>query len=509
MTSQYRTSVISFEGGLIQNLAPIEQGSQFPGSLVVAKNFEPAPKGGYRRISGYQKWDPSEVPGTGDILGVFVYRDEVVACRDKNIYSSTGSGWTLIHTQANDPVYYQGDTYNWGTGDKIILCDGANQPVTYDGTAVSTIADTAVLAATKAKSFNRHMHFTLNNELIFSAPSNETDFDPANGAGVINIGKLSNGLIIFRERLFILGIDHIHVLSGQTAADFVLETVTDRTGCIDPRTAREFNSDVYYAAQDGIRTIAGTERNDDLELSSVTRTIPALVEDLFVVDFSNKTATAVVSMRENQYRIFFSNSVAPRQSSRGMLGGLRLSSNGGLFTEWYEIEGIRAACSDSSTREVEDTVIHADYDGFVYKQFMGDSFDGNEIDAQMITASTPLDDPEIRKTLYTATFVIDEVGRADIGNTDVNPIFTYTYDAFRTTNSQPPAMQLGTGLAGASVYGSAVYGTSTYGTGKTTKERVNLRGSGEYVSFGFGSFDVKSPYAIRNMTVEYSLDGRQ
>jgi hypothetical protein len=66
--------------------------------------------------------------------------------------------------------------------------------------------------------------------LWFSAPYSETDFDPADGAGVINVGFPIVAIKSFRDALYIFGSNNIRKLVGNNIADFVLEEVTDDLG---------------------------------------------------------------------------------------------------------------------------------------------------------------------------------------------------------------------------------------------------------------------------------------
>jgi hypothetical protein len=102
-----------------------------PGELSASLNYEVHSEGGYRRVDGFERFDgqpsPSDllrssyatealwiaaiearrtligqVPGEGDILGVWQYNDTTFAFRNKvggataGMYESTGSGWSEV-----------------------------------------------------------------------------------------------------------------------------------------------------------------------------------------------------------------------------------------------------------------------------------------------------------------------------------------------------------------------------------------------------------------------------
>ena len=76
---------------------------------------------------------------------------------------------------------------------RLFLTDGINPAATYDGQTTFKITDSNAPNSPKfSASFANHMFLagdpTDNFNLYFSAPLSETDFLPANGAGVINVG---------------------------------------------------------------------------------------------------------------------------------------------------------------------------------------------------------------------------------------------------------------------------------------------------------------------------------
>ena len=65
MPTNRETFPIQFNGGLISNMSPLQQGLQMPGSARILRNFEPSIEGGYKRILGYEKYDLDIIPPYG------------------------------------------------------------------------------------------------------------------------------------------------------------------------------------------------------------------------------------------------------------------------------------------------------------------------------------------------------------------------------------------------------------------------------------------------------------
>ena len=63
---KWQTYPVEFRGGLVTNLSPLQQGINAPGSARILRNFEPSIEGGYRRIEGYDKYDPAIIPPYGE-----------------------------------------------------------------------------------------------------------------------------------------------------------------------------------------------------------------------------------------------------------------------------------------------------------------------------------------------------------------------------------------------------------------------------------------------------------
>ena len=72
MPTQWSTFPMEFKGGLISNLTPLQQGVNAIGSATVLQNFEANKEGGYSKLKGFTKFSDTEVPGTGEILGLKV-----------------------------------------------------------------------------------------------------------------------------------------------------------------------------------------------------------------------------------------------------------------------------------------------------------------------------------------------------------------------------------------------------------------------------------------------------
>src|SRR6056300_1439689 len=109
MATQWQTFPVPFTGGLITNISPLQQGINNVGSAFQLQNFEPSLDGGYRKVSGYEKFIEAQLPGTGAVQGLAVVPEEgrkkVIAVRNGTYYLTDAVDatptWTSMVTASN------------------------------------------------------------------------------------------------------------------------------------------------------------------------------------------------------------------------------------------------------------------------------------------------------------------------------------------------------------------------------------------------------------------------
>lgn len=508
-----RTNITVCSGGLITNVDPLTHANALSGSALRMINYEPSLSGGYRRISGYQN-DYGTVPGTGAVLGVEVngnLHDGIFACRrptSGNNYlhkwNNSTSSWDAVTTSGSptmvgvDRVRFS--SYNWST-EVLLLTDGINPAATYDGTTYTQITHANAPTDPKfSEEFASHIFLAGDPSepfnLFFSAPLNATDFDPANGAGVINVGFEITAIKKFRDSLFIFGANNIKKLIGTNSADFLLQNVTANLGCVAPDSVVEFGGDLLFLGPDGIRPISGTDRIGDVELAPVSKEI----QDIFDNYYLSETITdisIVVIRKKSQFRFFFKN-----DSSLSLIGAIRKSQNKQSIFEYSQLIGIEANCVASGYVGQFEHVIHGDGSGKVHRQERGTSFEGSNIFSLYQTPYFYMEDPEVRKIVYK----IDTYLKSE-GNTEVFVGLYYDYDDVYSLN--PTTYSFSTEGA-AAIYGTAIYGSGDiYDGNPSPKALTNVSGSGKSVSISYVTDNQNASHTIQAISMTYGLGDRR
>lgn len=501
------------EGGLNTNRDVLSQGERQPGSATSLINYEPAITGGYRRLSGFRN-DYGTVPGTGKVLGVAVsngLNDGIIAARKPttgfnylHYWDSTSEDWVAITTSGSPDMTnvnkVRFSKYNW-SGEKVIMTDGVNPAATYDGTTYTQITHSLAPNSPKVSAvFKRHIFLAGDTSepynLYFSAPLDETNFDPANGAGVINVGFPIVAIKPFRDQLYIFGVTDIRRLVGNNISDFTMQNVTDDLGCLATDSVVEIAGDLLFLSQDGLRPISGTNKIGDVNLESMTKNIQSIFTNI-VFDVDLDGLSSVIIRQKSQVRFFFASA-----DSQGIVGGFRENQQGGLNFEFGQILGIEPTCVDSGYIGQYEYVIHGQSDGKVYRQEQGNSFGGNDIFSSFKTPYFYMEDPEQRKIFYDVSTYLRSEGDTEIilsvdfdyGNTD-----TLTSSNYNITTEKAAAF-----------YNESEYdATAIFDGNPSPIRKTNISGSGKSISFTYVTSGQTSSHSIQGLVITYGVGDRR
>ena len=320
-------------------------------------------------------------------------------------------------------------------------------------------------------------------------------------SGTVDVGDQIVGIKSFRNKLIVFCKNSIYQLSNLDSTA-VLSSVTKNIGCVSGKTIQEIGGDLIFLAPDGLRTIAGTARIDDIELGSISRKILPVFRDDVFPNLSTITFSSMVIREKSQYRLFyFKNGTADLQQ-KGILGTFKISSQGVPLYEWSQTTGIPARITHSGFDENDNEVhYHATTDGRVYNHDTGTSFDGSNIPCEYKTPDLDYGDSGVRKTLYYIKTSI----RAEGANDNLKVLCRYDFD----DNNVPQPTELAIGsLASPAVFGTAVFASAVFGQTLFPQQKINLTGSGFTNNFRISSNGTGSSYTVSGFYVDYIPGGR-
>ena len=340
--------------------------------------------------------------------------------------------------------------------------------------------------------YKNHMFWGSDVGLYFSAPYNEYDYSPANGAGEITLNKAVVGLKALRDSLIIFCRDSIYRITGSSAENFNLEIVTENTGCVDGRSIQEINGDVMFLSDTGLSRLADTDQQSGLGLSVVSNTIKTEIKTLLAggLPAADSYYPSIFIPSLGQYRIFKDNTSVAVADSFGIIAA-QVSLNPSEI-QWSTLKGMKVSdvyhdsIADITVFTARGTGITARY---IYLMNSGNTFDGTNITATYSTPYYTFNDPKMRKNFLKLTLTVEPEGNV---TTTVDTLLNYN----KSDVIQPPSVVLGTT-------------SSTYGDTTSPSYETLLIGNGESMSLKFVSNTNIPPYVIQSFTIEYSTNDRR
>ncbi len=409
---------------------------------------------------------------------------------------------TFLSASRDAATKYRFEKYRISTTEKVCGVDSINVPFLYDGTSFVELHDAPadVVGAEHVVWFKNQLFFAKGDKLTFTSPYTDSDFNPANGSGVISVGNAITGLIVFREQLIIFSQQKISRLVGNTLSDFVLQPITLNIGCVDTDTIQEVGSDIMFLGPDGLRLLGATDKVGDFSIAVVSKPIQS---EMTAFTGSSTSFSSVVIREKSQYRIFGYNGNVTTQNAVGVLGTQTIGDQTGALS-WAELRGIKAYVADSDYYGRVETAVFSNTDGYVYEMEQGNSFDGANIIATFSTPFVPMEDPRIRKAFYKLFLYTDPLGSV---TTSVNLKLDFDDEGV----IQPDTITLSNQTGAVGFYGSstATYGTVRYGTKLKKLFQTQVVGSGFTVSLQFVSESTDPAFSLDAATLEYSTYDRR
>ena len=435
------------------------------------------------------------------------------AVKKSGMSSSDLSSATVI-TRTNQSncqfVNYESE----GTYGTVYITDGANKIAEFQITTVGgsnvfhfeTLERSTPVNPKRATIFSERLIVAGQSDsestVAYSTRLKPYDFTGAS-AGTIDTGDVIVGIKVFRNSLVVFCKNSIFELTNLDSTP-ILKSVTKNIGCVDGNTIQEIGGDLVFLAPDGLRTVAGTARIGDVELSSISRKILPVINNL-LDNIASFTISSMVIRERSQYRLFYFQSGQAASSQKGIIGTFKFDANGVPAFEWSETLGMEIKrCTSDLNNNNEEVQFGSNETGYVYQLDTGNNFDGSNIDAQFQTPDMDYGDNGLRKSLYAVKANIEPEG------TNNNLKLRIRYDFESTEVPQPADFNVGN-LSSAAIFGasSSVFGTSVFGAVVLPSKRVIVTGSGFSNNFKFSTDDTDASYSVNGMFVSFIAGGRR
>ena len=558
MPDQIQSFKLVCSGGLNSNENHLDLSDNSPGAATRMLNYEPSLFGGYRRVEGYDDYDPDygevtvagSTTGQGKVLGIAIFKNDVtsgttiIAIRQDAgatnysfYYYTANIGWrkfTLDHSVTR-PMTANGLTvnrirhaqFNFGTGNTICFVDGVNPAIVFNGSKWKEIKSShsggyhtsnntaggaqALNAPALVDVFENHLflsgHEATRAAIAHSAPNDAYTWTSAAGAGQIASGFDVVQIKPFRDNLFVFGSKNIKKVTVNASNAFALENVTSNIGCVARDSVLEIGGDLMFLSPNGLRPVAGTSRIGDVELETLSKPIQSTLVDL-IKNEDMDALTGVVIRSKSQVRYFVTTttggSVVSAASSIGIIGGLTQSS-GQIDWEFGQLLGIRASCTTSDYVGTEEIILHGDHDGKVYRQENGTSFNGSNIISVYATPYLDFGETEQRKVIRKLNTFI----RAE-GPFEMNLAIDYDWGDY---NTLVPSTYTQTSAGAPTIYAgrNITYNGSNVVYGGASKPIMtsDIQGSGFAVRATFVTDGQSEPFSIQGLVFEFSAAGRR
>ena len=440
----------------------------------------------------------AEVPGEGEIRGVFMFQDTVYAFRDNVgatacvLHKSSATGWQVVST----PVLSAGGKYRFVkynfTGSagsvKIYGCDGVNKAFEFDGTTLTQIT-TGMTTDTPSyiSAHKRHLFLAFSGGSLQHSPIGDPTgtWTVVTGAGEIGTGdEITNLLVLPGDTLGVFNRNNTYLLYGTSSADWNLVHFSDESGAIVDSVQRLGTA--MYADDRGITTLKAVQAYGDFSAATISQKInKRLINQLKTV------ASSVRIRRKDQYRLFFENGA-----------GVICTYSGNTLIGFTSITYPNVVRTIFNTEDAvgNERVFFGSDDGFIYELDKGTSFDGQPLISTMRLAFNHIGTPAFNKRFFKVIFEME-------GGKNIDIKFNADY-SYASNNTPVPVEQNFTVLGGGGYWDVDNWDEMVWDGQPVSTAEAYLDGIGKNVSlFIYTNQTYQDSHTLQGAIIHYSGRG--
>jgi len=451
----------------------------------------------FQNATEYNRSLIGEVPGSGAVLGVWVYEDTVYAFRNNAsgtaalMWASSVDGWVSVTTPPLLPNgQYRFINYNFyghPNRAKMYGVDGVNQGFEFDGATFTQIATgMATDTPSHVVAHKYHLFYSFaGGSVQHSSIGDPSTWSPVTGASEIAVGDEITGFAtIPGDTLAIFCRNSTYLLYGTSVADWNLKTHSLQAGAIE-NTVQDMHTPIYLDDY-GITSLEQTQAYGDFKSNSYSALIQPLIER-----YKGSVTASMRVKAKDQYRLFFNDDTG--------LIAKRKAPNRWDYTRVNLPLTVRCACSLEAD-DAADYLFFGSDNGYVYRMDSGTSFDGAEIEAILRLPFNHLKSPRGIKSFKKLVVEMVSPDRITLRYT---PEFSYGDEDIPASDANDLSVQTGGGYWNSAVWDEFIWSAQSVGVaeafvfGSGTNLGLVIRSNGIY----------DQPHTLQSVILHYAVRG--
>lgn len=470
-------------------------------------NYEMA-ENGLIKYAGDDDVLSSALSGTPTVTGLYDWNGTLVLAGGGKVYTVTGGTATQIYTGHTAGKYYQFTEWDDGAGNEIlIMCNGYDTPLYYDGTTCTTISftdDASVIwdnAKPKGAAVFRNRIFywgdpTYPHRVYTPQPGSYNNFDNTQGTvdafdvdagfgGVLTGMKaLTDDLMVIYKERAIRRLQGTNPFGGSVDV-FELRPITDEFGCIAPRTIVQVGVEQYFLSEDGLRRLKPIQSYGDIDPQQPTYPIQGIIDELNFTTAVVREACAVFHKPSKQIWL----SVPYSAATTNNLVIIHDVVTGG--NDPRGTGDIAASVLATYNRKV----YHGNYAGQIYKHGDDYSYHGTAISSEWESKFIAHNGIGLYKRYKELHIYAESDGEGSL-------IVQYTVLKRNDTSTGSSTEQIS---SGDSAWDTAVWDTATWGSGEQNIFKIKNLGRGNAIKFKFINNANNQRVKIRQVDLFYDI----
>ena len=430
--------------------------------------------------------------GTSDVLTSSV---NVGAVSGGSVATCSENQSNIAITASNNKFKFTNHNFLATSGGfNMYGCDGVNPAFEYDGTTFTPILMPDITGAPASNAPKRIAAH--NNYLWLGFPQGSLQKSVLGrplvwsgflGAAEYGVGyEITDIVSMLDSSLMVCTEKNILTMQGMNETDFSLRILSDNTACL-PGTAVVSVRPVVTTAK-GIARMDATQSYGNFSSMALSRFIDPLLTSML----ATKTLVGCsINRSKNQYRIYFSDGTGIIMLQDAAYIDQQLPE----FTTFDYGIGVSSVASILDDSNIE-KVVFGGTDGYVYEEFITDSFAGSPIPALLVLPFMSLGSKDVRKTFKWAEFDIEGSGTTDL---------TMSYclsDGQAHTSREPKTLLSTTGFS--TTWSESNWDGQTVPLTSVDQQIISMDGTGHTVALAFSSNSATAPpFLISNVTFTY------